>query len=110
MKKKRWFITIAIVLCSLLVINIGISSYFYNLVIKRGPKDFLQGNADLEVSAETLDVFLEGDWIDWTQSRDFETMEMTSFAGLTLKGYYMEAEKSSTRTVVLANVYRCNAF
>src|SRR5690625_3047869 len=110
MKKKRWFITIAIVLCSLLVINIGISSYFYNLVIKRGPKDFLQGNADLEVSAETLDVFLEGDWIDWTQSRDFETMEMTSFDGLSLKGYYLKAEKPSNRTVVFAHGYLGHAF
>src|SRR5690625_4851121 len=65
---------------------------------------------DLEVSAETLDVFLEGDWIDWTQSRDFETMEMTSFDGLTLKGYYLEAEKPSNRTVVFAHGYLGHAF
>lgn len=110
MKKKRWFVTGIIALCCVLLIDIGISSYFYNLVIKRGPKEFLQGNADLEVSAETLDVFLEGDWIDWTQSRNFETIEMTSFDGLSLKGYYLEAEQPTNKTVVFAHGYLGHAF
>jgi len=92
------------------MIDVGASAYFYNLVIKRGPKDFLQGNEDLEVSAETMDVFLEGDWKDWTANQDFETIEMTSFDGLTLKGYYLEAEKPTNRTVIFAHGYLGHAF
>lgn len=30
---------------------------FYHLAIQRGPKEFLQNNADLEVADETMDTF-----------------------------------------------------
>ncbi len=110
MKKKRLISFVAILLALLLIIDVGASAYFYHLVIKRGPKDFLQGNEDLEVSAETMDVFLEGDWIDWTNNQNFETMEMASFDGLSLRGYYLEAEKPTNRTVVFAHGYLGHAF
>lgn len=109
-KKKKWLIAVTTVLCSLLIIDVIASVYFYNLAIKRGPKDFLQGNSDLEVSAETLDVFLEGDWIDWTRKQDFEQLEMTSFDGLTLQGYYLAAKEPTNKTVVFAHGYLGNAF
>src|SRR5690625_4464573 len=52
-----------------------------------------------------MDVFLEGDWKDWTANQDFETIEMTSFDGLTLKGYYLKAEKRTNRTVIFSHDY-----
>jgi len=110
MKKKRWMIVFTTVICSLLIIDVVASIYFYHLAIKRGPKDFLQGNQDLEVSAETLDEFLEGDWIDWTREQDFEQIEMTAFDGLKLQGYYLPAKEPTTKTVLFAHGYLGNAF
>lgn len=89
----------------LLLINIISSLFFYNLAIKRGPKDFLQGNEDLEVSAEALDEFLEGDWIEWTKKQPFEEKMMTSYDGLELNGYYLPAAKTTNKVVVFAHGY-----
>ncbi|MEI3607136.1 alpha/beta hydrolase [Pseudogracilibacillus sp. SE30717A] len=110
MKRKRWMIILSTVLCSLLIIDVVASFYFYNLAIKRGPKDFLQGNSDLEVSAEALDEFLEGDWIDWTQQQSFDQLEMTSFDGLKLQGYYLPSKEPSNKIVVFAHGYLGNAY
>lgn len=110
LKKKRWMITISVILSMLLVIDMAASVYFYQLAIKRGPKDYLQNNPDLEVSAETLDVFLQGDWIDWTGEQDFEQLEMTSFDGLTLQGYYLPAKEPTNKTVVFAHGYLGHAY
>lgn len=110
MKKKHILITIASVLVIILIINFGVSLYFYKLAIERGPKDFLQGNEDLEVSAETLDYFLEGDWIAWTDEQPFETLQTTAFDGIHLQGYYLEAKEPTNKTVVFAHGYLGHAF
>ncbi|NLI67700.1 MAG: alpha/beta fold hydrolase [Bacilli bacterium] len=111
MLKKRkfyWFITVFVL--ALFVANYTIGHYFYSLVIERGPKDFLKGNKDLEVSAETLEHFLEGDWIAWTKEQPFEEWHMTSFDGLELIGYYLKAKEPSNKTVVFAHGYLGRAF
>ncbi|WP_042224445.1 alpha/beta hydrolase [Oceanobacillus manasiensis] len=109
MKKKR-VIGIGIgILSILLIIDIVASFYFYNLAIERNVKDFLQGNTDLEVSAEAMDVFIEGDWREWVDDQEFEQWEMTSYDGLDLKGYYLPAEEQTNKTVVLAHGYLGNA-
>ncbi|WP_058950774.1 alpha/beta hydrolase [Oceanobacillus picturae] len=110
MVKKKRIIGIGIgILSILLVIDIIASYYFYNLAIERNVKDFLQGNADLEVSAEAMDVFIEGDWREWVDNQDFEHWEMTSYDGLELKGYYLPAKEPTNKTVVLAHGYLGNA-
>ncbi|MGM8365773.1 alpha/beta hydrolase [Virgibacillus sp. W0181] len=105
MKKKRWIKIIAGLFGVLLVIDIIASFYFYNLAIERNVKDFLQGNSDLEVSAEAMNVFLEGDWRSWVREQPFEQWEMTSNDGLTLQGYYLEAEVPTNKTVVFTHGY-----
>lgn len=105
MKKKRiikWLIGIVIVL---LTINSLVGVFFYNLVIKRGPKDFLQNNADLEVEPEILGEFINGDWVMWTKEQSFEEIQMTSFDDFNLKGYYLPAKEKSKRLVVFAHGY-----
>ena len=109
MKKKKWIIGLATVFTGLLLIDVVVSNYFYQLAIKRGPKDFLQGNADLEVSAETLDEFLEGDWIAWTKEQPFEELTIEAFDGLTLQGYYLPAKEPTNKLVVFAHGYLGNA-
>lgn len=104
-KKKRRIKIILGLFGVLFIIDIVASFYFYNLAIERNVKDFLVGNADLEVSADAMDVFLDGDWRDWVDNQDFEQMEMTSRDGLKLQGYYLEAKEPTNKTVVLAHGY-----
>ncbi|WP_240508089.1 alpha/beta hydrolase [Virgibacillus indicus] len=106
MKKKKLWMKIGIGLLSiLLIIDITASFYFYNLAIERNVKDFLVGNSDLEVSAEAMDVFIDGDWREWVDNQDFEQWEMESYDGLKLQGYYLEAKEPTDKTVVLAHGY-----
>ena len=89
----------------LLIVDVVASFYFYNLAISRGPKKFLNGNPDLTVSAEAMDVFLDGDWRDWVANQTFEEVELTSYDGLNLKGYFLPAKEPSHKLVVLAHGY-----
>ncbi|WP_369813158.1 alpha/beta hydrolase [Virgibacillus halodenitrificans] len=104
-KKKRWLQVGISLITILLIIDIIAGVYFYNLAIERNVKDFLVGNSDLEVSAEAMDVFTEGDWRDWVRDQEFEQMEMTSYDGLKLKGYFLKAKKPTDKTIVLAHGY-----
>src|SRR5690625_4554262 len=105
MKRKRWMKIILGTLSVLLIIDIIASFYFYNLAIARNVKKFLQGNNDLEVSAEAMEVFLEGDWRTWVRDQPFEQWEMLTNNGLTLKGYFLEAKEPTNKTVVFAHGY-----
>ncbi|GAB3060999.1 alpha/beta hydrolase [Virgibacillus ainsalahensis] len=105
MKKKRWLIIGTGLFIVLLIINVAGAFYFYNLAIERNVKEFLTGNEDLEVSAEAMDVFLEGGWREWTDNQDFEQWEMESYDGLKLQGYFLEAEEPTDKTVILAHGY-----
>src|SRR5690625_4580789 len=102
---KRALKISVILIIVFLLINCFASMYFYNLAIKRGPKTFLQGNDDLDVSAEALDVFLDGDWRDWTRDQPFEQLEISSFDGLHLTGYYLPAKEKTNKTVIFAHGY-----
>lgn len=106
MKWKRYLIIFAGLFIAVQVIG---SFFFYNLAVKRGPKDFLQNNADLEVSAETMDRFTKGDWIDWTNDQPFEQMTLQSRDGLALSGYYLPSKEPSNKLVILTHGYLGNA-
>lgn len=103
--KKHWKKIVTGIIIILLIINALVGLFFYNLAIERNVKEFLNGNADLEVSAETLDVLLAGDWRDWSREQDFEVWEMESNDGLKLKGYYLGAKEPTNKTVVFAHGY-----
>jgi len=105
LKKKKWLKIILGIISILLIINIVAGLYFYNLVIERNVKDFLVGNADLEVTAEAMDVFLDGDWREWVAEQDYEEIELTSDDGLKLQGSLLEAEEPTNKTVVLVHGY-----
>lgn len=100
--KLRFFVYL-ISFCMLVLIFI--SFYFYDLAIARNEKKFLQNNPDLEVSAEAMDVFLQGDWRDWANEQNFEEWELTSYDGLLLKGYYLPARTETNKTAVFAHGY-----
>src|SRR5699024_11561320 len=71
--------------------------FFYNLAIERNVKDFLTGNEDLEVSAEAMDVFLEGDWRAWHDEQSFEQLQIEAEDGVKLNGYYLPARSEERR-------------
>ena len=92
-----------------LVIQLIGSFFFYELAVKRGPKEFLQNNADLEVSNKALDLFLNGSWIDWVAAQKFDRLTLTSRDGLKLSGYYLPASKPTDKLVILTHGYLGNA-
>lgn len=103
--KKRWLKIVGGLLVILFIINIGAGVFFYKLAIERNTKDFLVGNTDLEVSAEAMNVFTKGDWRTWGNEQNFEQWQMEAFDGITLQGYFLEAEQPTNRTVVFAHGY-----
>lgn len=109
-KKKTWIIAFVSVCTGVLLLDLIAGFYFYHLVIERGEKDFLQGNADLEVNEETMDEFTEGEWIDWTEKQDFTSLSVTSFDNLELQGYYLPQDEPTNKTVIFAHGYLGNAF
>lgn len=106
MKWKRILIILATVF--LLVQIIG-SFFFYNLAVKKGPKPFLENNADLEVSGETMERFTNGNWIDWVNEQPFERLTLTARDGLQLNGYYLRAAEPTNKVVMLTHGYLGNA-
>lgn len=110
MKRKKWIIISSVIIAFLLIVDVIASFFFYNLAIDRNVKDFLDDNEDLEVSAEAMDEFLAGDWRDWTRNQTFERMELTSFDGLTLQGYFLEAKEPTNKVVITAHGYLGNSF
>ena len=103
---KRLLILFAAVF---LVIQIIGSFFFYELAVKRGPKEFLQKNSDLEVSDQTMDLFINGNWIDWTAAQNFERLTLPSRDGLKLSGYYLPASQPTDKLVILTHGYLGNA-
>ena len=107
--KINWRKLLLLALIVFLAVQVIGSLFFYELAIKRGPKDFLQENADLEVADETMDLYLNGEWIDWVAEQKFEQMTMTSRDGLELSGYYLPAAIPTDKLVILTHGYLGNA-
>lgn len=91
-----------ILLCSLL----GASLYFYNLAIARRPKEFLSSSPDLTTHTSTELATFDTSWLE---RQAFEDVEMKSYDGLLLHGYYLAAPHPTTKTVLLAHGYNGSA-
>lgn len=85
------------------------SFFFYGLAVKRGPKEFLQNNADLEVSDQSEELYFNGSWIDWMKEQNFENLTITSRDGLKLSGYYLPASEPTDKLVIFTHGYLGNA-
>ena len=105
----KWKRVLVLFIAIFLLTQIIGSFFFYGLAVKRGPKDFLQNNADLEVSDDTMELFTNGSWIDWVNGQDFERLTLTSHDGLELSGYYLPAAEPTNKLVVLTHGYLGNA-
>lgn len=107
MKKIRthWKRILLIAILLFFIVQIIGGLFFYNLAIKRGPKEFLQNNADLEIEEDTMDLYINGDWTEWVDQQNFENLTMTSRDGLQLSGYYLPAKQPSNKVVILTHGY-----
>ncbi|WP_342512486.1 alpha/beta hydrolase [Sporosarcina sp. FSL K6-1522] len=101
----NWKKLLVFIVSIFLLIQIAGSFFFYELAIKRGPKDFLQNNADLDVSDQTMDLFLNGEWIDWVNAQPFEELTLTARDGLTLSGYFLPAAEPTDKLVIFTHGY-----
>lgn len=103
--KIHWKKLLVLFSAVFLVIQVVGSFFFYELAVKRGPKEYLQGNADLEVSEKTMELYLNGNWKNWVANQEFELMSITSRDGLKLSGYYLPASKPTDKLVILTHGY-----
>lgn len=107
--KKNWKKVLLIVGIAFISIQVIGGIFFYNLAIKSAPKEFLQNNADLEVADETMDLYVNGDWINWVHDQNFEELMLESRDGLKLSGYFLPAAKPTDKLVILTHGYLGNA-
>lgn len=105
MLRKHWKKIVVTLVAVLLVVDIAASFFFYHLAISRGEKTFLEDNADLEVSAESLDEMLDGEWREWVAKQPFEELQMESRDGLNLVGYYLPAKEKTDKLVIFTHGY-----
>ncbi len=86
----------------LLLIFIGIGLYFYNVAIKRSKKNFLFGNEDL---GDIISTNREDANSKWFQSVNHEDVEINSWDGLKLHGYFIEPKTPSDKIAILIHGY-----
>lgn len=102
-------LTAIIVLCIVGVIILALiiaSLYFYTVVITRQSKEFLNDNPDLAVDPSAELTAFDVTWLD---RQTFETIEIKSYDGLTLRGYYLPASSPTKRTAIIAHGYNSRA-
>ncbi len=80
--KINWKKLLVLFSAVFLVIQIAGSFFFYDLAVKRGPKEYLQNNADLEVSDQAMELYTNGGWKEWVSEQKFEPLHLTSRDGL----------------------------
>jgi fermentation-respiration switch protein FrsA (DUF1100 family) len=93
-----------IVILILLVVLSGASFYFYQQAIANSAKDFLADNRDLEKPMTPVSDHSDDPKV-WIKQQEMETIEITSYDGLKLKGYYLQANKQTNKTVIIAHGY-----
>ena len=112
MKKKIVWI-ISSLLVFILVVLIIAGNYFYEVAINRsneavelygGTEEAVEAVGALEEEQERLE-----DLRNWTSKRDFQTVEVESEDGLTLRAQYLENESPNGKTVILAHGYKGNS-
>ncbi len=102
--------TIIVLLAFVVVLAAGF--YFYDLSVARTKKVFLAEDAALKKSV-TVNTEIElkktssafTDDVDWLSRQNYETVDIISYDGLNLKGYYVSAESPSMNTVILSHGY-----
>ncbi len=99
---KKFIKIFAIIFILAILACIGTSFYFYNLAIARASKVFLNSSEDLEATTVISSSDSKYEWFDHVALKD---VEITSDDGLKLHGYFIEADKPTKKTAILAHGY-----
>ncbi|WP_299744900.1 alpha/beta hydrolase [uncultured Rossellomorea sp.] len=111
--KKRIAWIMSSLLLLLVVALIVAGNYFYDVAINRSNEAIeLYGGTDEAVEAvsalEEEQKRLE-ELRNWTQKRNFETVEVETEDGLTLRAQYLENESPNGKSIILAHGYKGNS-
>lgn len=86
-------------------------NYFYQVAIARsveGPD--LHGGGSSTTAASVLGTEEQqarlAELMEWTEQQNFETVQIESYDGLTLKGQFLKNEQSNGKAVILAHGYK----
>ncbi|MBB6453535.1 hypothetical protein HNQ94_001984 [Salirhabdus euzebyi] len=105
MKKKLWIIggsLIGILLVGLLFAG----NYFYGESVKRGQEvELYRGSEEANTVVSDEDPAIT-EAKEWYKNQTFETLELTSYDGLTLVGDFIANEQPNEKAVILAHGYR----
>lgn len=95
--------TLLAVLAAIALILIVSSLYFYQVAISRkGNKKAVSSSPDLYAESNP---FASPEVMAWIREQPLEDVSVVSDDGLTLRGYYLPADRPSERTVILAHGY-----
>ncbi|GHO88835.1 alpha/beta hydrolase [Dictyobacter formicarum] len=99
-------IVVLVIVVLVVLVLVASSLYFYRVAVYRQPKAFLVDNPDLQ-QILTSDLPIAD--VPWVEQQPFECIEMKSWDGLLLRGFYLPAPQPTTKTVVLAHGYTGSA-
>lgn len=106
MKQKRKSIILTIILV-ILVFLIGGGTYLFNFAIGAQPPT-PTNKSGKDVVSQTF-AKARDDGAAWLKKEDAETLPLTVNDGTKLQGYYLPAEKKSTKLAILVHGYRSDA-
>ncbi|MBM7604892.1 fermentation-respiration switch protein FrsA (DUF1100 family) [Metabacillus crassostreae] len=116
-KRKRIVWVVSGLTLLVLIFLVGAGNYFYNVAVNRS-KESIQLHGGSEDRAETVSTTVEeeqqqqerlAEIMEWTEKQTFETIEMKSGDGLSLKADYLANEKPNGKAVILAHGYKGNS-
>lgn len=80
------------------------SVHFYNFAVRRGKKEFLRGNPDLQFTI-IRPSSSEPTPVQWVEDQDCQDWQIRSPDALRLSALFLPAEEPTSRTVILAHGY-----
>lgn len=103
---KKIMVIIAVIVTLAVFIDVGASFYFYKIAVSRSPKEFLYDTDELEAAV----AINSGDIEDvWLENGEFKDIEISSYDGLKLHGYFLEAKIPTNNTVIIVHGYSGSA-
>ena len=105
---KMCFVLILIAFIAVLIAGF----YFYDISVARTKKTFLAQDEALKKSVTVnAEITLQKnsseliDDVDWLSRQSYDMVDIVSYDGLKLKGYYISAEAPTMRTAILSHGY-----
>ncbi|WP_416149613.1 alpha/beta hydrolase [Salipaludibacillus sp. HK11] len=104
---RKFIIFISSLLIFIVVALVFAADYFYGEAVKRGTEVELHKEEDaIPVMVDEENVKIIDTAVEWNAQQTYETIELTSYDGLLLEGYFLENENKTGKAVILAHGFR----